>query len=219
MRARAWRTDRVHQRDRLLFAGVVIIGVTGTLMLLVLEAWTSALVAWAMTVVASYTAIVWWSRPFQVTEEQAGEAANDLGFILAIAMLAFSLGGYGGDREDLGTVFRAFAAAVASMGIGFFFKVLLQRFADSATAVEEAVRADMADAARHMHVELLRVLQDLAALRLRLADEFATPAQNLFTGLVERTEQTMERLLLTHASAVKALHDSKDKEEKKETDA
>jgi hypothetical protein len=193
------------RRHRHLFAGAVAIGSGVIVVLMTLGARTALVAFWAVAVVIALGAALSLVPLPQVSDQQKGDAVNHLGFILALVMLALCLAHYDPRGGDVTPVLRGFAASVASIAAGFTLKVLFQQFQESPEEIEERVRVGLARVSRELHVHALHIVQDLGTFRAMLAAEIGQPGSSMFTVLAQRTQSTLEQMLMTHVEAVTAI--------------
>jgi hypothetical protein len=193
------------QRDRVVFAGAVLVGTAIVLVVMAFHVATWIAVAAVVAVVLLYGFMLWCWPQWHVNEYQSGEAANHLGFILALVVLAYALWEFGTERSNVPAVARGFAVAVAAVASGVAVRVFFQQFRVDLDDIDTGVRIALGDAAHEVHTQLLSLLQDLTALRATIADEIARPGGNLFTSIARRTQVALEEMLIEHVATLKTL--------------
>ena len=149
-------TDVAERRDLdLARAGFLVVFALGAASILALKALSVSqfiVTAVPVALMLLYAAVLWFSPSVVDTEQQHGDGLYYLGFLFTLTSLAYSL--YEFRNHDVDSIITNFGIAVWTTILGMALRVLFQQTRRDVSALEERVRADVAQAAWHLHTQL-----------------------------------------------------------------
>jgi hypothetical protein len=208
-----------------LFFVVLVVGVSAIVFLKLTGAHQGVVTAVPVIIMFVYAGVILAFRRLRLRLDQAGDNLYYLGFLYTLSSLAISLIEFGNNDKAASLIITNFGVAIATTITGLALRVLFSQMRSDPIETEQLARVELAEASRHLRVELDNSAREFSlfqkSLQQMIAESFQELQQTLdqtMHGNLSRFETGIEQFVGAVADANQgfegrsdALRDSADK--------
>jgi hypothetical protein len=170
-----------------LFFVVLLVGVGAIISLKLTGAHQGVVTAVPVIIMLVYAGVILAFRRLRLRLDQAGDNLYYLGFLYTLSSLAISLIEFGNNDKAASLIITNFGVAIATTITGLALRVLFSQMRSDPIETEQLARVELAEASRHLRVELDNSAREFSLFQKSLQQMIAES----FLELQQTLDQTM----------------------------
>ncbi len=181
-----------------LFFASLILGIFAILFLKIIEAHQIIVTLAPVGIMLVYAGAVYSIRKLRLRLDQAGDNLYYLGFLYTLTSLAYSLYEFGSSDGGTSSIITNFGIAIWTTITGLALRVFFSQMRMDPVETEHLARVELADASRHLRVELDESAREFSMFRRSLQQM----TEEAFQDLKKSLDEAMKGGLLEFESNV-----------------